>query len=81
MLDTINKRLAELRDKTPAALVFIERAKLFAKARSGKIIKLEVPEDIRSQVEALRVEHGLKSYTETVHFVFAVGLQVLRGEP
>ncbi len=80
MLDVINKRLAEMRDKTPAALVFIERAKLFAKARSGKIIKLEVPSHLREQVEELRREYDLKTYTETVHFVFAIGLLTLRGE-
>ncbi len=80
MLESINKRLTDLREKKPAALVFLERAKLFARARSGKIIALKVPPDIREQVEALRKEHDLKTYTEAVHFVFAVGLLSLRGE-
>lgn len=79
MLDSINKRLEEAKQRAPAAAVFLERAKLFAKARSGKIIALKVPEDIRAQVEAIRTEHGLTTYTETVHFIFAMGLFVLRG--
>jgi hypothetical protein len=79
MLDSINKRLDEVKQKLPTAAVFIERARLFAMARSGKIIALKVPEDIRAQVEAIRVEHGLKTYTEAVHFVFAMGLFSLRG--
>lgn len=80
MLESINKRFAEAREKTSAVLAYIERAKLFAKARSGKIVALKVPDEVRGQVEAIRQKHGLSHYTETVHFVFAMGLFALKED-
>ena len=72
--------LAHLQAKKPYIEALLEKAKVYATQRDGKILALRVPADYRAAVAKIQKAYGFRTYTDAVRFCFAVGVAALEQE-